>query len=87
MSFKVTFSSPPAFTATFSGGENLKAEFGNFIEVPVTDYYEGGYSITPSSQEQVIPIIGKTAKQNITVGAIPSNYGLITWNGSTLTVS
>lgn len=87
MSFKVTFSSPPAFSATFSGGENLKADFGNYIEVPVTDYYDGEYTVTPGAQEQVIPIIGKTARQNITVGAVPSNYGLITWNGSTLTVS
>ena len=87
MSFKVTFSSPPAFTATFSGGESFKTEFGEYIEVPVTDYYEGDYSITPSPQEQVIPIIGKTARQNITVGAIPSNYGLITRVGAILTVS
>lgn len=87
MSFSVTFASPPAFNATFSGGENLKAEFGEVIEIPVTDYYEGDYSITPTTQEQIVPIIGKTARHNITVGAIPQNYGLITWNGATLTVS
>lgn len=87
MSFKVTFATPPAFNAIFSGGENLKAEFGTVIEIPVTDYYEGEYNITPTTQEQIVPIIGLTARRNITVGAIPSNYGLITWNGSTLTVS
>lgn len=87
MSFKATFASPPAFTATFSGGENLKADFGTVIEIPVTDYYEGDYSIAPTTQEQIVPIMGLTARQNITVGAIPSNYGLVTWNGAVLTVS
>lgn len=87
MSFHVTFATPPAFIATFSGGETLKAEFGTVIEIPVTDYYEGDYSITPTTQEQIVPIMGLTARQNITVGAIPSNYGLVTWNGAVLTVS
>lgn len=87
MSFPVKFESSPEFGVTFSGGETLSAGFGNFIEVPVTDYYEGEYEITPTTQEQTIPIIGLTARENITVNPIPSNYGLITWNGATLTVS
>lgn len=87
MSFKATFENPPEFDASFSGGENLQADFGVTVEIPVTDYYEGAYSISPSTQEQTIPIMGLTARQNITVGAIPQNYGLVTWNGSTLTVS
>jgi len=88
VSFLVTFNSNESFAASFAPQAPMDATFGEHIEVPVTDYYDGDYSITPSTQEQVIPIIGKTARQNITVGAIPSCFGLITWNGaSVLTVS
>lgn len=49
--------------------------------------YSGATSVTPSASAQTLPTAGKTLTDNITVAAIPSNYGLITWNGATLTVS
>lgn len=49
--------------------------------------YEGAYEVTPSTETQIIPIANHIASENITINPIPSNYGLITWNGSTLTVS
>jgi len=49
--------------------------------------YRGEYTFTPSSQTQTIEIAGKMARENITINPVPSNYGLITWNGSTITVS
>lgn len=49
--------------------------------------YEGPYTITPSQQTQTLSTEGMKATQNIVIEPIPSNYGLITWNGSTLTVS
>lgn len=49
--------------------------------------YAGEYEITPSSEIQTIPIEGKVAKQDIIINPIPSNYGRITWDGTTLTVS
>lgn len=51
------------------------------------DPYAGPYSVTPTQAEQILPTKGKTADQNIVVNPIPNNYGLITWNGSVLTVS
>lgn len=87
MSFPVKFKTDPAFTASFASETSKKVDFGNYIVVPVADYYDGSYEVTPSAEVQTIPIVGKTARQNITVGAIPNNYGLITWNGSNLTVS
>ena len=51
------------------------------------DYYTGEYTYTPSQEIQTIPIAQLTASDDITINPIPSNYGLITWNGSTLTVS
>lgn len=55
--------------------------------VSSVDAYTGEYEFTPVATSQTIAIMGKVATQNITINPIPSNYGLITWNGSTLTVS
>ena len=49
--------------------------------------YVGPYSFTPSQQSQTVSIAGHRATQDITIDPIPSNYGLITWNGAFLTVS
>ena len=49
--------------------------------------YGGAYEVTPAATEQTLPTAGKFMARDVTVGAIPSNYGLITWNGQVLTVS
>lgn len=54
---------------------------------PSTNPYTGEYEFTPTDEEQTIPIYGKTATRDIVINPIPSTYGKITWNGSTLTVS
>lgn len=51
------------------------------------DPYEGEYTITPSTETQVLNTRNLRMTDNVTVEPIPQNYGLITWNGSTLTVS
>lgn len=49
--------------------------------------YPGPTEITPSQQEQTLYTSGYRLTNDITINPIPSNYGLIIWNGSTLTVS
>lgn len=49
--------------------------------------YSGQTEVTPSSETQILETEGFTMLDNITINPIPNNYGLITWNGSTLTVS
>ena len=49
--------------------------------------YTGAYEFTPTQGTQVIEIANKKATADITINPIPSNYGLVTWNGSVLTVS
>ena len=49
--------------------------------------YAGSVEITPSSEEQVLETNGTYLTSDITVKPIPQNYGLITWDGSTITVS
>lgn len=44
-------------------------------------------NITPSDQTQTFDVKNKYMTGNIVVDPIPSNYGLITWNGSYLTIS
>lgn len=57
----------------------------------VTEYdlpvYDGITEITPSQDTQILQTSSKTLTRNIVVNPIPSNYGLVTWNGSVLTVS
>ncbi len=49
--------------------------------------YEGPYEFNPSAQIQTVAIAKMVAREDIVINPIPSNYGLITWDGSTLTVS
>ena len=62
----------------------LKASVG----VPIyPEPYLGETEVTPSAETQVLQTNGLMLQANITINPIPSNYGLITWNGSTITVS
>lgn len=50
------------------------------------DWYDGAYDFIPTEQAQTIQISDKTARANIIIEPIPSNYGRITYNGAYLTV-
>ena len=49
--------------------------------------FAGPYEVTPSASGQTLEMAGLTARQDVVVKPIPSNYGLITWDGSVITVS
>lgn len=49
--------------------------------------YTGPYEVTPSQSEQTLSTTGLKMTEDVVVNPIPSNYGLITWNGAILTVS
>ncbi len=51
------------------------------------DTYAGPYEYTPTEDTQTVAISHKMATENIVINPIPFNYGLVTWNGVTLTVS
>lgn len=69
--------------------EELSLELETYIQAGggEVQWYNGPYSFTPSREAQTIPINHLTARQNITIDPIPQQYGLITYNGSTITVS
>ena len=57
------------------------------VEEATRPHYAGPYTVTPSASEQHLATAGLVMDYDVTVAPIPNNYGLITWNGSTLTVS
>lgn len=56
------------------------------ISIP-KETYSGPTEVTPSGIAQILNTNGKAMASNITINPIPSNYGLITWDGTVLTVS
>lgn len=87
MKLEVTFGAPVLRVTATPG--NFQTSTGTPVARKYTDRpaYEGPYTITPTQQEQVFETFAKRMTDNITVEPIPSNYGLITWDGSVLTVS
>ena len=57
------------------------------IEVVSGQPYSGSYEVTPTNELQTLETENLRMMQNVIVNPIPSNYGLITWDGSTLMVS
>lgn len=74
---------------SISGGGTIAFNLEQVREIYHDDHpvYAGPYNLTPGTEVQTLETNGKRMTDNITVDAIPNNYGLITWNGSVLTVS
>lgn len=73
-------------TGTISGDHGVSGTItvGGSSDLPE---YEGSYTITPGTEAQTLDTAYKITTDQIVIEAIPNNYGLITWNGSYLTVS
>ena len=75
------------FDLTVGGGVELDGEIQPPVAyLPVNPYMEP-YEVTPSMEEQVLETDGHSMTANVVVHKIPSNYGLITYDGSKLVVS
>lgn len=59
----------------------------NVAPLPPPQPYEGDYVVTPTQSTQTLSTAGMKMTGDVTVNPIPNNYGLITWNGSIITVS
>ena len=57
------------------------------VKYPVQEEYQGVTEITPTQETQTLRTASLLMPVDIVINPIPQNYGLITWNGSTLTVS
>lgn len=73
-----------------TGTLSVQAGLTGTLTVPMVaeaEYYEGDYEVTPMPVAQRLETANRLMHDDVIVGAIPSNYGLITWDGFTLTVS
>ena len=90
---KVVLDGEMSLTLAFDGDMDLSlpmdGEMGIITIVRDSDipYYTGPTEITPTEDTQILPTADTIVLENITVNPIPTNYGLITWNGSVITVS
>ena len=75
-----------SITATVSPGAAVDVRVGTETYRD-REPYMGEYEATPSRHEQVFATAGKSMTADFTVNPIPHNYGLITYDGGTLTVS
>jgi len=77
--------------ATLDVQPRAPVEWGKaeYIQVIAGDAprYDGPYEVTPSADAQTLDTSGLVMTENVTVNPIPSNWGLIGWNGAVLTVS
>jgi len=84
---KVNVITPPIIAVSVI----MPSVIGVDVGTPLVPYpapeYSGAYEVTPSQETQILETAGLKMTDNVTVNPIPSNYGLITWNGAALTVS
>ena len=70
-----------------SDNETISLDIAEIGYPVYPENYKGPYTVTPSRNKQVLKVGGMMASEDITVEPIPSNYGLISWNGAFITVS
>ena len=70
---------PPSIR--ISEDEHLRVQYSEYPD------YSGPTEVTPSASTQTLATSGTVLHADVVVAAIPSNYGLIEYNGSYITVS
>lgn len=80
----VDFNEDQAFSVAFDDGGGFDVDFGS---TPTQSDYDGPYEVTPTDQAQILSTADKVLEADIVIDPIPSNYGLITWNGTVINVS
>lgn len=87
MRLKASFT-PQTLTVSFNNTQaNISTSSQITRDYVDRDPYTGDYVVTPSQETQTLETENKRMTGNVTINPIPSNYGLITWNGSIITVS
>ena len=79
---RVTFNTDEHFSVSFSGDLDV-----DFSDIHQAGEYAGSYEVTPTAYTQTLNTTDKILTQDIIINPIPSNYGLVTWDGNTLTIT
>ena len=66
---------------------NLPVNVAASYQMREGEIYDGPYEFTPTQETQTVSTAEKLLLENIVINPIPQNYGLITYNGSFITVS
>ena len=69
------------------GDVSVSAELSSQVRVTQYPDYSGAYEFVPTAETQTIPTDHLVLLDNIVIDPIPSNYGLISWDGVVITVS
>ncbi len=48
--------------------------------------YEGEYTVTPGEEQQTLPTAERLLRHDVVIEPIPSNYGRIEWDGTSILV-
>lgn len=67
--------------------ESFAVGLATAIQIVTGEHYHGTSEVTPCDHDVVLETAGLFMDEPITIHAIPDNYGLITWDGRTITVS
>ena len=75
--------------AVLSGPLRTQARLGQTVVeyVGESNPYTGDYEVTPGPSPVTLSTRHKFMSENVIINPIPSNYGLVTWDGAVLTVS
>lgn len=65
----------------------VNVSIGSDIATVQPNPYTGATTITPTTETQTLQTANKSVLTDIVIEPIPNNYGLITWDGSRLTIS
>jgi hypothetical protein len=66
---------------------NIPVQVAASYQMRDGEIYDGPYEFTPTQETQTVITAEKLLLENIVINPIPQNYGLITYNGSFITVS
>lgn len=80
----VIFNSDEAFECSMESEESFVCSIGESF---IPEIYHGATEVTPSGSVQILATKGKVIEDNITINPVPQQYGLVSWNGTALTVS
>jgi len=73
--------------SNIDGGISVMPHMSGDISAVGVRHYSGDYVFTPTQETQYAHTEGSLVGHDIVINPIPNNYGLITWNGSYLTIT